>query len=78
MPLLIITLVGLLVFGLFDLTLGRPLPVGSQAVIRQEIDVDPQPGEPEPTPLEPLRPSKSNDARLPKSVPNDHSVSFYC
>ena len=51
MPLLIITLVGLLAFGLFDLTLGRPLPVGSQAAIRQEIDVDPQPGEPEPTPL---------------------------
>jgi hypothetical protein len=48
MPLLIITLVGLLAFGLFDLTLGRPLSVGAQSAIRHKLDLPLQPVEPEP------------------------------
>lgn len=37
MPLLIILLIGVLAFGLFDLTLGRPLPVSAVLPSRDEV-----------------------------------------
>lgn len=41
MPLLILTLIGILAFGLFDLTLGRPLPHAVQSSSKQ-VDLDPR------------------------------------